>query len=98
MIATSNDIRAELQRAEDAWVQLGHPSSHIVEYWDKWIRAHFKAMAVQGRWIVRKSLTDCFNLWKRQRNGARKIFMLKSLSKLRRQLKNITISLEGLQG
>ncbi|KAJ6180714.1 hypothetical protein N7519_011175 [Penicillium mononematosum] len=45
LTTVSNDIRAELKRADDAWVADGNPSTQISQYWSKWIRGHYRYLS-----------------------------------------------------
>lgn len=69
---TANNIRAELVRADEAWMKRADdpsskvangPSTQIAEYWDEWIRAHFRMMTSVGRKFVDTSLRDLDAHW-----------------------------------
>lgn len=71
-IRTANNIRAELVRADEAWMNRDddpssnapkRPSTHIADYWDEWIRAHFRRMTSVGLGFVNTSLRELDAHW-----------------------------------
>jgi hypothetical protein len=80
MTATCNDIRTELKRADEAWMKgtdipdkKSRPtraSTGIVDYWDKWIRSHFKTMVSKGKSSAEIQLLVLRQFWEQERAEA----------------------------
>ncbi|RJE17325.1 hypothetical protein PHISP_07464 [Aspergillus sp. HF37] len=93
----ANDIRAELKRANDTWVANGKSSTHIAEYWDKWIRSHLNLIAANGLAFTAASIQEMRNNWRNYGTSVLVAEVLLSLNILERQLSLITVNMADLR-
>lgn len=95
-VQVSNAIRAELDRADTAWVNNGNQATHIALYWDDWIRKHMTVMARHGRAFAQLCLSEMQIFWAGQPNDDLKVEVLAALATLQGHMGLITVNLNGL--
>jgi hypothetical protein len=101
MATILNDMREEIVRADQTWIDDSNPehtSTGIVEHWDVWLDKHFSKMVDIGRTYVSTNVRELTAFWLTQPPTVQRAVVLQDCMTLGNQIDLVTIDRSGING
>jgi hypothetical protein len=99
MIKSLNQIRKEIQLADQTWINdsdPSHTSTGIVDYWDAFISDNFANMVAKGKAFATFNVAELRAFWQMQSPSAQQTAVLLGVATLEGYISLIRLDLSGL--